>query len=88
MSGMSTNDDIENSTDFVKRKLKAFIRNFQVNQRLPYREQLTNNYSLGVYFIDVRIEDLMAFDDKLTTKIQEDPAFYIPLVLSILFTPV
>jgi DNA replicative helicase MCM subunit Mcm2 (Cdc46/Mcm family) len=77
--GQYSTNDKDMSDDQIRRKFKAFIRSFQINQRYIYRDQLSNNYSMNQFFIEVRIEDLSAFDEKLVTKLQDDPATTIPM---------
>lgn len=80
-SGEVNKEDTEFSPEFIKRKFKAFFRNFQNQGVYVYRDQLKNNLSLDNYTVDVKMEDLGAFDEKLCTNFIENPSFFLPLVI-------
>lgn len=80
-------EDTNISPEFVKRKFKAFFRNFQNQSVYVYRDQLKNNLSVDQYFVEVKVEDLGAFDETLCTNFIDNPSFFLPLVrLSNLFS--
>jgi hypothetical protein len=55
----------------AEKRFKEFIRNFQVGEEFPYRDQLSKNTNSGDYKLDVLLEDVMKFDQKLHDDIKE-----------------
>ena len=58
-------------------KFKEFIRSFETSKNVfPYRESLLNNPR----YLLVNLEDLLAFDADLPSKLRSAPADFLPLV--------
>jgi DNA replicative helicase MCM subunit Mcm2 (Cdc46/Mcm family) len=71
------------SIEFAKKKFKLFIRNFKELDSFIYREQLLQNLKVSKYLIEIKIEDLNSFDEKLATQFIEDPSYFISPVKKI-----
>lgn len=78
-----SNDDPHEDTQKLqsfKKKYKEFIRQFhEGNFNYKYRDTLKRNYNLGLYWIEVNLEDLSAFDESLAEKIYKQPTEYLPV---------
>jgi len=64
----------------VKKRFRDFIREFHENNFVfPYRDQLKRNYNLGVYNLDVSLDDLASYDEHAADKVLKSPTEYMPL---------
>jgi DNA replication licensing factor MCM5 len=72
------------TADFARNQFKQFIRYFHVDGHYIYRDQLRQNYHLSRYHLNVHIEHLQAFNEKLGQWLIEQPATVIPQVCFIL----
>eukprot|EP01080_Neovahlkampfia_damariscottae_P010059 gene10059-2482_t len=66
----------DSSSENIRRKFKAFLRNYQTEDGYIYREDLKTNFGLNTF--NIRIEDMNSFDEKLTTLFSEDPNRILP----------
>ena len=44
------------------------------------RDQLKRNYNLGKYHLDISLDDLRNYDERLADKILKRPTEYVPVV--------
>lgn len=64
----------------VKTKFKEFLRQFHTeNFNYKYRDILKRNYNLGLYYLDVNIEDVSSFDENLAEKLYKQPSEHLPI---------
>ena len=71
------------SEENVKNRFKEFIRNFTTQSRssvFPYRNQLLQNANNSVMYLEISLEDLLAFDPIFANELQNHPSKYIPFV--------
>lgn len=71
--------ELENNPREAQRMFFEFIRNFRDSNAFIYRDQLRRHYNLGNFFIEVDLDDLIAFSDKLASLLQSKPTQYFPL---------
>ena len=45
------------------------------------RDQLKRNYNLGQYYLDVSLDDLRNYDERLADKLLKSPTEYVPVVM-------
>ncbi|KAG9049449.1 minichromosome maintenance protein 5 [Tulasnella sp. UAMH 9824] len=74
--GPGTN--IEKPSDILE-QLRNFLMNFQVGQRWVYREQLRSNLLLKLAQIDVDLEHVALYNQRLADAIQRRPGEIMPL---------
>ncbi|KAG8467029.1 hypothetical protein KFE25_000345 [Diacronema lutheri] len=62
-------------------KYREFIRLYRDEQRgtFIYRDQLTAHYSAGEYFLDVSVDHLLAFDERLAHALMDNPGLHLAL---------
>ena len=64
----------------TKKRFKDFIRQFHLGTfDYVYRDQLKRKYNLQQYNLEVDLEDLTSFDEKLRDLVLKQPADYLPL---------
>lgn len=64
----------------IKSKFKEFLRQFNIeNFNYKYRDTLKRNYNLGMYYLDVNIEDVGSFDENLAEKLYKQPSEHLPI---------
>lgn len=87
---LGTSEESENSSnlgksDIIKRFLH-FFQSYNIGPVFPYRDQLKQNCTLKKYYIELKIEELIAFDELLANHLFPEPASTIALVfISFLF---
>ncbi|OXU29242.1 hypothetical protein TSAR_007478 [Trichomalopsis sarcophagae] len=63
-----------------KKKFKEFIRKFHEGKfNYKYRDTLKRNYNLKKYWIEINLEDLVAYDESLAESISKHPTEYLPI---------
>ncbi|XP_015591085.1 DNA replication licensing factor Mcm5 isoform X1 [Cephus cinctus] len=81
-NNFATQEPRENQLNLqvFKKKFKEFIRQFhEGNFNYKYRDTLKRNYNLRLYYIDINLEDLGAYDESLAEKIYKQPTEYLPI---------
>ncbi|KAH7318483.1 DNA replication licensing factor mcm5 [Stachybotrys elegans] len=63
----------------LQAQLETFILDFRLDNNFIYRDQLRENALLKKYFCDVKINDLISFNEELAHKLASEPAEIIPL---------
>lgn len=58
---------------------KKFVREFRDGNTFTYRDQLRRHYHLEKYLLEVQLEDLTAFNERLGEAISKKPAIYLPI---------
>jgi len=71
--------DLASDPAVAQRQFFDFIRNFRDNNAFIYRDQLRRHYNLGNYYLEVDLDDLIAFSDGLASLLHTKPAEYFPL---------
>jgi len=66
------------AAQMAEKKFREFIRNFQVGEEFPYRDQLRKNTNKGDYKLEVLLEDVMKYDSKLHDEIKDRPSDLMP----------
>jgi DNA replication licensing factor MCM5 len=74
------NEEKNISLEYAFKIFKAFIRSFKDQQVFIYRDQLLQNFKVGKYYLEIKIEDLNSYDEKLTTQFIEDPTYFLKTV--------
>jgi len=69
----------ESAASDAKRLFYDFIRNFRDNNAYTYRDQLRRHYNLNTDFLEVELDDLIAFNADLANKLQTQPAEFMPM---------
>ncbi|EKX46259.1 MCM5 DNA replication licensing minichromosome maintenance protein 5 [Guillardia theta CCMP2712] len=69
----------EDSRSFGVAEFQDFIRQFQVGDEFPYRDQLKKNTNMHEYRLEVNLDDLMTFNPKLNDALREKPAELMPI---------
>eukprot|EP01127_Copromyxa_protea_P005303 TRINITY_DN1524_c1_g3_i1.p1 TRINITY_DN1524_c1_g3~~TRINITY_DN1524_c1_g3_i1.p1 ORF type:complete len:742 (+),score=152.45 TRINITY_DN1524_c1_g3_i1:29-2227(+) len=76
-------DDTVRETTVAKSRAQTqfydFLRLYQRENMFVYRDQLTKQYGLGKYYIEVDLADLHIYSDTLASQIREQPAAYLVL---------
>lgn len=85
--GLGANDDQgfvagpqEGSFAAAKDRFRAFLQSFRNGNTYVYRDQLRHHVALSQFYVDVDVDDLVAFDEELSNKLTKNPADYLPLV--------
>jgi len=73
--GLAANEKGAQETDFAN-----MIRHFQRGDEFPYRDQLRKNTNMHEYFLEVDMDDVMAFDSKLHDSLRERPGEVMPVL--------
>lgn len=61
--------------------LTAFCLNSAVNGSFPnFRDTLKKHYNLGLYFLQINVEDLSSFDEHLADMLYKQPTEHLPIV--------
>ncbi|KIE00550.1 DNA replication licensing factor mcm5, partial [Metarhizium majus ARSEF 297] len=60
-------------------QLETFILDFRLDNNFVYRDQLRENALLKQFYCDVKINDLINFNEELAHKLASEPAEVIPL---------
>ncbi|KAG8422393.1 minichromosome maintenance protein 5 [Metarhizium acridum] len=60
-------------------QLETFILDFRLDNNFVYRDQLRENALLKQYYCDVKVNDLINFNEELAHKLASEPAEVIPL---------
>ncbi|XP_073972774.1 minichromosome maintenance 5 [Rhodnius prolixus] len=69
-----------NDLQSVKFKFKEFLKQFHTgNFDYKYRDMLKQNYNLKKYYLEVNLEDLASFDEKLAEKLHKQPTEHLPV---------
>lgn len=64
----------------VKKQFKEFVRGYHEGDfQYKYKEQLLKHYRLRNYWLEVLLDDLVAFNDDIADKLQKSPTEMIPL---------
>jgi len=66
-------------TALAQRAFFDFIRNFRDSNAFIYRDQLRRHYNLKNFFLEVDLDDLIAYNDQLASFLNGEPAKYFPL---------
>ncbi|KAF2073765.1 hypothetical protein CYY_004934 [Polysphondylium violaceum] len=78
--GIATNQQSNIDHSSVQNKISRFIREFKNgNGSFIYREQLTNNYNLKLYHLEINLDDLSRWDNDLFNDIIVTPNIMIPI---------
>lgn len=81
-------DDLPgNSPSLVHEQLVNFILEFHVDNVFLYRDQIRENVLSKRYFCDVDIAHLIAYDEQLAHRLNNEPGEIVPIVCSCLFLP-
>eukprot|EP00051_Salpingoeca_urceolata_P023233 m.391340 g.391340 ORF g.391340 m.391340 type:complete len:718 (+) comp20080_c0_seq19:195-2348(+) len=75
---VATEDPTSRRTKALK-DFVAFLRLYRDGSVFTYREQLRRHYNRGLYWIEVELEDLTAFDETLADLLQTQPGEFLPL---------
>ena len=57
-----------------------FINNFKQDNQYIYKDQMRSHFANGLYYLEVELLHLSAFNDNLHNAIINTPNTYIPLV--------
>ena len=57
-----------------------FIKDFTKENLFVYKEKLRRNLVLGIYAIEILLEDLACYDKNIANKIKTQPGTVLPLV--------
>ncbi|KHO01468.1 DNA replication licensing factor mcm5 [Metarhizium album ARSEF 1941] len=68
----------------LQQQLETFILDFRLDNNFVYRDQLRENALLKQFYCDVKINDLINFNEELAHKLASEPAEIIPLFESAL----
>eukprot|EP00960_Hanusia_phi_P061766 764934-Hanusia_phi.AAC.1 len=69
----------DDTRSFGVSEFQDFIRQFQVGDEFPYRDQLKKNTNMHEYRLEVNLDDLMTFNPKLNDALREKPAELMPI---------
>lgn len=78
----------EDSPSLVQEQLVNFILDFHVDNVFLYRDQIRQNVLSKRYFCDVDIGHLIAYDEQLAHRLNNEPGEIVPIVCTLLlFSP-
>ncbi|XP_041351942.1 DNA replication licensing factor mcm5-like [Gigantopelta aegis] len=64
----------------AKKRFKDFIRQFhEGNFSYIYRDQLKRHYNLGLYWLEVDLDDVTSFDENVGDRLVKQPTEHLPL---------
>ena len=64
----------------TKKSFKEFLRQFSEDGfHYRYRDDLKRRYNLGQYWVEVNVQDLSSFDEKLADRLRKNPTEMLPL---------
>lgn len=69
----------DNSFNEIVKVFRSFILEFRLNTQFIYRDQLRENLLIKNYYLKVNTEHLIAFNEELNKKLNDDPTEMIPL---------
>jgi DNA replication licensing factor MCM5 len=76
----SHNEDGERSNQRVTKDLVDFILQFHLDDVFIYRDQIRENILSKQYYCDVDIAHLIAYNEELADRLNNEPAEIIPIV--------
>lgn len=69
----------DNSFNEIIKAFRSFILEFRLDTQFIYRDQLRENLLIKNHFLKVNSEHLIAYNEELNKKLNDDPAEMIPL---------
>ena len=64
----------------TKKGFKEFLRQFSEDGfHFRYRDDLKRRYNLRQYWVEVNVQDLSSFDEKLADRLRKNPTEMLPL---------
>jgi DNA replication licensing factor MCM5 len=78
--GENRTEDGENSNQQVTKDLVDFILQFHLDDVFIYRDQIRENVLSKQYYCDVDIAHLIAYNEELADRLNNEPAEIIPMV--------
>lgn len=80
LSLFGENSDGDQTNKQVQKELVAFILEFHLDGTYLYRDQIRENVLSKQYYCDIDIAHLIAFNEELANRLNNEPAEIIPIV--------